>query len=105
MPKPSAPFDLWRTLQRAAVGFSRQYAAWNAEPPGGKGRTIAAIAAHMHNVRHMWLVAAAKGIHCRSKPPSGCGSGECVGKSAAKWGGTPVLRPASTPASVDAAMR
>ena len=36
-------------------------AAWNAEPSGGKGRTIAAIAAHMHNVRHMWLVAAAKG--------------------------------------------
>jgi uncharacterized damage-inducible protein DinB len=31
--------------------------AWNAEPPGGKGRTIAAIAAHMHNVRVMWLKA------------------------------------------------
>ena len=36
-------------------------AAWNIAPPGGKGRTIAAIAAHMHNVRHMWLVVAAKG--------------------------------------------
>src|ERR1039458_8644616 len=36
-------------------------AAWTADPPGGKGRTIAAIAMHMHNVRHMWLVAAAKG--------------------------------------------
>src|SRR5580704_16912239 len=36
-------------------------AAWTAEPPGGKGRTIAAIAAHMHNVRHMWLAVAAKG--------------------------------------------
>jgi uncharacterized damage-inducible protein DinB len=35
-------------------------AAWNADAPGGKGRTIAAIAAHMHNVRHMWLVAAVK---------------------------------------------
>src|SRR5579863_8092214 len=35
--------------------------AWNAEPPGGKGRTIAAMVAHMHNVRHMWLVASAKG--------------------------------------------
>ena len=32
--------------------------AWRAEPPGGKGRTIAAIAAHMHNVRVMWLKAA-----------------------------------------------
>jgi uncharacterized damage-inducible protein DinB len=35
--------------------------AWLAEPPGGKGRTVAAIVAHMHNVRVMWLKAAAKG--------------------------------------------
>ena len=34
--------------------------AWKAEPVGGKGRTIAAIVAHMHNVRVMWLKAAAK---------------------------------------------
>jgi len=33
-------------------------AAWKAVPPGGKGRTIAAIVAHMHNVRVMWLKAA-----------------------------------------------
>jgi uncharacterized damage-inducible protein DinB len=32
--------------------------AWAAKPPQGKGRTIAAIAAHMHNVRVMWLKAA-----------------------------------------------
>jgi len=35
-------------------------AAWRAEPPQGKGRT-AAIVAHMHNVRVMWLKATAKG--------------------------------------------
>jgi uncharacterized damage-inducible protein DinB len=35
--------------------------AWCADPPGGKGRTIAAIVAHLHNVRVMWLKAAAKG--------------------------------------------
>jgi uncharacterized damage-inducible protein DinB len=35
--------------------------AWRAEPPEGKGRTIAAIVAHIHNVRVMWLKAAAKG--------------------------------------------
>src|SRR5215468_6150967 len=35
--------------------------AWNAEPPDGKGREIAAIVAHVHNVRVMWLKAAAKG--------------------------------------------
>lgn len=32
--------------------------AWTAKPPEGKGRTIAAIVAHMHNVRVMWLKAA-----------------------------------------------
>src|SRR4029434_9667340 len=35
--------------------------AWRADPPGGKGRTVAAIVSHMHNVRVMWLKAAAKG--------------------------------------------
>lgn len=35
--------------------------AWRAEPRDGKGRTVAAIVAHMHNVRVMWLKAAAKG--------------------------------------------
>jgi uncharacterized damage-inducible protein DinB len=32
--------------------------AWKAKPADGKGRTIAAIVAHMHNVRVMWLKAA-----------------------------------------------
>jgi uncharacterized damage-inducible protein DinB len=35
--------------------------AWTAKAPGGKGRTIPAIVAHMHNVRVMWLKACAKG--------------------------------------------
>jgi uncharacterized damage-inducible protein DinB len=35
--------------------------SWRAEPPDGKGREIAAIVAHVHNVRVMWLKAAAKG--------------------------------------------
>jgi uncharacterized damage-inducible protein DinB len=34
--------------------------AWGAEAPVGKGRTIRAIVAHMHNVRHMWLVVSMK---------------------------------------------
>src|ERR1700682_1787989 len=33
--------------------------AWIAKPPGGKGRPIPAIVAHMHNVRVMWLKASA----------------------------------------------
>jgi uncharacterized damage-inducible protein DinB len=32
-------------------------AAWKAKPADGKGRNIAAIVAHMHNVRVMWLKA------------------------------------------------
>src|SRR5260370_24812352 len=36
-------------------------AAWKASPPEGKGRTIQAIVAQMHNVRVMWLTSAAKG--------------------------------------------
>jgi len=32
--------------------------AWRAQPPEGKGRTVAAVAAHIHNVRGMWLKAA-----------------------------------------------
>ncbi len=30
-------------------------AAWRAKLPGNKGRTIAAIVAHVHNVRRKWL--------------------------------------------------
>jgi uncharacterized damage-inducible protein DinB len=33
-------------------------AAWKTKAPDGKGRTIAAMVAHMHNVRVMWLKAA-----------------------------------------------
>jgi uncharacterized damage-inducible protein DinB len=36
-------------------------AVWRAEPPEGAGRTVAAIVAHIHNVRLMWLKVAAKG--------------------------------------------
>ncbi|MGA3371731.1 MAG: DinB family protein [Terracidiphilus sp.] len=32
--------------------------AWDAAPPGGKGRTLAALVSHMHSVRLMWLKAA-----------------------------------------------
>jgi uncharacterized damage-inducible protein DinB len=32
--------------------------AWDAKPPGAKGRTIASMVAHIHNVRLMWLKAA-----------------------------------------------
>lgn len=42
-------------------------AAWRAEPPTGKGRTIAGIACHIHNVRLMWLAAADKSTKLPAK--------------------------------------
>src|SRR3974390_861966 len=67
MPKAAAPFDLPVALVNAFTINDRinrfmianlPAEAWRAEPPGGKGRTVAAIVAHMHNVRVMWLKAA-----------------------------------------------
>ena len=66
----AAPFDLTTALLHAFDTNEKvnQFmldnmpaAAWRAEPPNGKGRTVAAIMAHVHNVRVMWLKAAAKG--------------------------------------------
>lgn len=42
-------------------------AAWDLEAPVGKGRTIRAIFAHLHNVRHMWLVVSAKDVPAPEK--------------------------------------
>jgi len=67
--QPKGKFVLSRALWEAYVVNEKvnQYLlehlpdeAWRAEPPGGKGRPIAAIVAHIHNVRHMWLVVSAK---------------------------------------------
>jgi uncharacterized damage-inducible protein DinB len=70
MAKTAAPFSLPEALLNAFAINDRinRYMlenlpaeAWRADPPGGKGRNVAAIVAHMHNVRVMWLKAAAKG--------------------------------------------
>jgi len=68
MAKAGAPiFDLRTSLLSAFASNNRidQYLienvpseAWFAKPPEGKGRTIAAIAARIHNVRLLWLKAA-----------------------------------------------
>jgi len=64
--KPAGPFVLAEALLAAFDTNNRinQYLldslpaeAWRAEPPGGKGRDIAGVVAHMHNVRVMWLKA------------------------------------------------
>jgi uncharacterized damage-inducible protein DinB len=67
--KSAAPFVLSEALLAAFDTNNRinQYLldslsaeAWRAEPPGSKGRNIAGIVAHMHNVRVMWLKATLK---------------------------------------------
>jgi uncharacterized damage-inducible protein DinB len=67
MPKSGPLFSLPRALLHAFDTNDRinQYMienlpadAWRAAPAAGKGRTVAAIVAHMHNVRVMWLKAA-----------------------------------------------
>jgi len=65
--KSAAPFVIADALIAACVTNHRinlylvqnlPDAGWRAEPPGNKGRTIAAMVAHIHNVRLMWLKAA-----------------------------------------------
>jgi uncharacterized damage-inducible protein DinB len=65
-PKAAAPFVLSEALLSAFDTSDRinQYLldnlpadAWRAEPPGKKGRDVAGVVAHMHNVRVMWLKA------------------------------------------------
>jgi uncharacterized damage-inducible protein DinB len=64
--KPAAPFVPADALLSAFDTNDRinQYLldslpaeVWRAEPPGNKGRDIAGVVAHMHNVRVMWLKA------------------------------------------------
>lgn len=66
MPKPkvASPPDLRRDMQQAFDVNERMnqivleyldVRAWRAQLPGCKGRTIAAIFAHVHNIRCKWL--------------------------------------------------
>jgi uncharacterized damage-inducible protein DinB len=50
-------FDTNDRINQFLISEGVTDAAWSAEPPAGKGRTIRAIASHMHNVRGMWLKA------------------------------------------------
>ena len=56
---PEALLDAFDTNNRINLYLIQNLPseAWRSKPPEGKGRTIAAIVAHMHNVRVMWLKA------------------------------------------------
>lgn len=52
--------------------------AWRAQLPGGKGRTIAAIFAHVHNIRLKWLRLSAPHL----KPPPRMDRSRCIQQQA-----------------------
>ena len=56
--------------------------AWRAEPAGGKVRNIAQVVAHIHNVRHMWLVTCGKAMRGLKVPPL-LNRAKCTKKQAA----------------------
>jgi uncharacterized damage-inducible protein DinB len=61
-------------------------AAWRATPPGGKGRTIAAMAAHIHNVRVMWLKSADKDAALPGKlDGESCTKEDAIGSLDESW--------------------
>ncbi len=89
--KPGPPRDWKRALLEAyavneemnqllLAGLDER--AWRAPLPGGKGRPIAAIFAHIHNVRHMWLAVSAKDL--KIKVPSKLDRDKCTPKQAAE---------------------
>jgi uncharacterized damage-inducible protein DinB len=53
-------------------------AAWRAKPPGNKGRTIAAIIAHVHNIRRKWVRLSAPHL----KLPAALDRASCTQKQA-----------------------
>src|SRR5215467_897334 len=74
--RSAAAFDIKRSILNAflineqanqLLLKSLDAAAWQAGTPTGKGRTIAAMAAHLHNVRLMWLAAADKSAKLPAK--------------------------------------
>src|SRR5256885_5852323 len=62
--QPDPGVDLCQVLVESYAVNDRMYqiilerldpAAWRTKLPGSKGRTIAAIVAHVHNIRRKWL--------------------------------------------------
>jgi len=83
-----ALLDAWATNNRINEYLLRNLPpeAWRAAPPGGRGRNPAAIAAHMHNVRLMWLKAADKSAELPAKlEGDGFGPEEAVASLEASW--------------------
>ncbi len=92
--KPQAPFEIPDALLRAYATNNRINAylvqnipeeAWRAKPPGGKGRDIASIVAHMNNVRLMWLKASGAADVPEKLEPTTVSKEEAVTALDASW--------------------
>jgi uncharacterized damage-inducible protein DinB len=92
--KPSAPFEVADALVRAYATNNRinmylvtnlPEEAWKAKPPGGKGRDIASIIAHMHNVRLMWLKASGAADIPAKLEPATLSRSQAVSALEASW--------------------
>lgn len=72
----------WETNNRIDVYLIENVPeeAWRAKPPNGKGRDIASMFAHMHNVRLMWLKSVDKNAALPAKLESDrCSKVDAVG--------------------------
>jgi uncharacterized damage-inducible protein DinB len=92
--KPIPPFEVADALIRAYATNNRinlylvrniPEEAWKAKPPSGKGRDIASIVAHMHNVRLMWLKATNSADIPAKLEPSAITREEAVSALEASW--------------------
>jgi uncharacterized damage-inducible protein DinB len=92
--KPKAEFEVTEALLRAYATNNRinvylvqniPEEAWRAKPPGGKGRDIASIVAHMHNVRLMWLKASGASDIPAKLEPTAVSRPQAVSALEASW--------------------
>jgi uncharacterized damage-inducible protein DinB len=68
-PIPDALLRAWATNNRINAYLIENLPdeAWRAKPPNGKGRDIASMFGHMHNVRIMWIKSADKSAKLPAK--------------------------------------
>jgi uncharacterized damage-inducible protein DinB len=75
-PAAAAPSDSYRVLLKTYAVNERMNQVllahldprlWWAKPPAGKGRTIAAVFAHIHNIRRKWIRLSAPELKVPSK--------------------------------------
>lgn len=92
--KTAAPFALADAMRGAYATNNRinlylienlADEVWRAKGPGGKGRDIASMVAHVHNVRVMWLKAAGAGTAPAKLDPDTVTKAEAISALGESW--------------------